>query len=168
MYPDLVVQNVTATTNGVIQVTIANQGTGPVTKEFWVDFYVNPNPVPTGVNQIWNDGRSTYGAVWGVTASALPSLTPGGGTLTLTVGDSYYWPSLSNYPASLPAETPIYVQVDSANTNTSYGGALESHEVNGGAYNNIKAGQITVSVADQVSPPLTEDTDPSPANLPTR
>jgi hypothetical protein len=60
-----------------------------------------------------------------------------GETLTLTIGDVYYWPSLSNFPGSLPAGTPIYVQVDSANMHTTYGAVLEGHEIYGGAYNNI-------------------------------
>jgi len=173
-YPDLVVDNIVATSNNV-QVTIRNQGDAAVTKEFWIDFYVDPNPVPTAANHIWNDGRSDHGIVWGVTSAALPSLIPGG-TLTLTAtnttGDAYYWPSLSDYPASIPADTTVYVQVDSANANTNYGGVLEKHEVNGGAYNNIKSGKTTAGVSGLGSEtPATADEpqeDPVPSNLPSR
>jgi PKD repeat protein len=169
-YPDLVVQNIVATTNGGVQVTIKNQGDAPVTDEFWVDLYVNPNPVPTGVNQIWNDGRSTYGLVWGVTTSAFPALTPGN-SLTLTIGDAYFWPSISNYPTSLTAGTPIYAQVDSANTNTTYGGVLEGHEVSGGAYNNISASQVTLDISGQALPTIEQvdpQTTPQAGDLPLR
>jgi len=131
--PDLVVERIMAASNSA-QVVIKNQGNAPVVEEFWVDLYVNPNPVPTGVNQTWNDGRSAQGIVWGVTSTALP-LMPGS-TLTLTHGDTYFWPSLSRYEA-IPAGIPIYAQVDSANANTTYGAVLENHEIAGGAYNNI-------------------------------
>ena len=75
--PDLIVQSLQV--SGVnVQVVLKNQGVAPVADEFWVDFYVNPNPAPAGVNQIWNDGRSAQGIVWGITNSALPLLLPGG------------------------------------------------------------------------------------------
>jgi len=134
--PDLVVEHVAVTSDSA-QVVIKNQGDAPVLSgdTFWVDLYISPNPVPTGVNQTWNDGRCSEGIVWGITAPALP-LQPGG-TITLTIGDAYYWLEHSNFPGSLPAGTPVYVQVDSANTDTTYGGVLEKHEVVGGPYNNI-------------------------------
>ena len=50
--PDLVVESLTVSGSGV-QVIIRNQGDGPVAESFWVDLYVDPNPVPTGVNQTW-------------------------------------------------------------------------------------------------------------------
>ncbi len=171
-YPDLVVESIVATTDGNVQVVIKNQGNAAVTNQFWVDLYVNPNPVPTGVNQIWNDGRSQNGIVWGVTSAFLPSLTPGG-SVTLTLGNAWYGgnPPLTNYPSSLPAGTPIYVQVDSANTTTTYGGVLENHEAGGVAYNNIKAGQVTapgatgqgMMAAENLIQPSTSST-----NLPAR
>ena len=65
--PDLVVANVIVTSDSV-QVVIENQGDAPVlsTTPFWVDLYVNPHPIPTQVNQIWND-LCSEGIVWGVT-----------------------------------------------------------------------------------------------------
>jgi hypothetical protein len=131
--PDLVVEQVDVT-QGTARVVIKNQGAGTAVEEFWVDLYVDPDPAPTGVNQTW-DQLSSYGIVWGVEQSALP-LEPGG-TITLIYGDSYYWESLSNFPDSLPAGTPIYAQVDSFNSDTSYGAVLESHEIEGEPYNNI-------------------------------
>ncbi len=156
--PDLVVDDIIATSNS-LQVIIRNQGNAAVVDEFWVDVYIDPRPVPTGVNQVWYDGRSTYGLVWGVTASALPALEPGG-MLTLTVEDDYYWADLSRISWPLPAGTPVYAQVDAANVETTYGGVLESHEIAGGAYNNVEstvsAGSIeeeTLSLTGNESPP---------------
>ena len=130
--PDLVIERIIATSNSA-QVVIKNQGNAPVVDEFWVDLYVNPNPIPTGVNQVWSDGRSAQGMVWGV--QVLP-IAPGD-VVTLTYGDAYYWPSYSRFSGSLPAGTPVYAQVDSANRDTTYGGVLENHEILGGIYNNI-------------------------------
>jgi hypothetical protein len=135
-YPDLVVNRLIAASNE-IQVVIKNLGPAPVTDEFWVDAYLDPNPPPTRVNQTW-DQVSQQGVVWGVTSDALPLAA--GGEITLTVspaGGSYYWPSLSAITWPLTSETTIYAQVDSANTDTNYGGVLETHEIMGGPYNNI-------------------------------
>lgn len=132
--PDLIVQSITPTP-GNIQVVIKNQGNSAVVNEFWVDLYVNPSPVPTAVNQIW-PYVSSRGAVWGITSAGLASLGPNG-TLTLNLGDAYYQPTLSTLGGTFPAGTKIYVQVDSANTLTTYGGVLENHEMLGGPYNNI-------------------------------
>jgi uncharacterized repeat protein (TIGR01451 family) len=143
--PDLVVSSINVTSN-TVQVVIKNQGPADVpvdvAHEFWVDLYVNPHPVPTAVNDIWNDGRSTQGAVWGVTVGALPALRAGG-SLTLTLRDAYYWPTLSNFPGGLPSGTPIYAQVDSAHTNSIYGAVLENHEITGLPYNNISGPVLT-------------------------
>ena len=133
--PDLIVQSIRASGGG-ITVVIRNIGTAAVTDDFWVDLYVNPNPPPTGVNQIWSDGRSAQGAVWGVTASAFPSLAPGG-SLTLTLNGTYYAAEYSNISGPLPADAVLYAQADSANELTTYGGILEGHEMIGDAYNNI-------------------------------
>lgn len=168
--PDLIVTEIVAASNGNVQITIQNQGNAPVVDAFWVDFYVAPNPAPTGVNQLWNDGRSVYGAVWGITPSAFPSLEPGE-SLTLTIGDAYYAPLLSNLPGSLLAGTAIYAQVDSANANTTYGGVLESHEQTGGVYNNILGGVSTSAQAGQPLPQpstATEESSTEAGDLPLR
>ena len=77
----------------------------------------------------------SQGLVWGVMEDALP-LEPGE-ILALTVGDAYYWPEYSKVSWPIPANRPIYVQVDSANTGSSYGAVLETHEMTGDEYNNI-------------------------------
>jgi len=133
--PDLVVDNILVTSDSA-QVVIKNQGDGPVlpVNAFWVDLYVDPDPIPTAVNQTW-DYLCDQGIVWGVTAPALP-LEPGG-TLTLTIGDDYHSENYSYFPGALPPGTPIYVQVDSADVQTTHGAVLEIHEIMGDPYNNI-------------------------------
>ena len=132
---DLVVESILLTGDSV-QVVIKNQGSGPVAAgtPFWVDLYVNPHPVPTMVNQTW-DTLCSEGMVWGVEGAALP-LDPGE-ELTLTMGDAYYHSGFSTFSGSFAAGVPVYVQVDSANADTTHGAVLESHEMAGGTYNNI-------------------------------
>ncbi len=151
--PDLVVESLTATENNV-QVVIANHGTQPVVDGFWVDVYLNPNPPPSAVNQTWPQ-LGQQGLAWGITPEALP-LAPGQ-ALTLTVGGEYYRPNKSAVTWPLAENLPIYAQVDSVNQQTGYGGVLETHEINGGAYNNIrgavvKAGAAIINVTPQNRP----------------
>jgi len=117
-----------------------------VTGEFWVDVYINPDPAPTGVNQIWPD-LADEGLVWGVTAAALP-LAPGD-VLTLTVGDATYVPEYSQVAWPLAEGTPVYAQVDSASGDTTYGAVLENHEITGGVYNNISSIVSTAGLAGE-------------------
>ena len=141
---DLVVERITVTGDSA-QVVIKNQGLEPVTADtpFWVDLYVNPHPLPTGVNQTWSS-LCGEGMAWGVEGGALP-LGPGE-ELTLVNGDAYYRAEYSNFSGVFAAGVPIYVQVDSANADTSHGAVLESHEIAGEAYNNI-GGPAYVSAA---------------------
>jgi uncharacterized repeat protein (TIGR01451 family) len=170
--PDLVVEHIVVTSDSA-QVVIKNQGNAPAlsSSPFWVDLYVDPDPVPTGVNQTW-DNLCDEGIVWGVDGGGALPLEPGE-TLTLTIGDAHYWPSLSNFPGSLPAGTPIYVQVDSANWHTTYGAVLEGHEIYGGAYNNIggpvfsRSGAVGAGLSAEL--PSTSDRPPaSTRRLPPR
>ena len=142
--PDLVIQEIVASGSNV-RVTILNQGPAAVPAEqgFWVDLYIDPSALPTQPNQIWNF-LSDEGLVWGVDGDVLP-MEPGE-VITLTLGDALYWPDLSKFSGTLPAGTPIYVQVDSANTDSTYGGILESDEALGQVYNNV-AGPIPAVVA---------------------
>ena len=75
------------------------------------------------------------GIVWGVTASQAPMMP--GDTLTLTIGDQYWSDRYSTFTGAMPAGTEVWAQVDAVNLDTDYGGVLETHEVTGGAYNNI-------------------------------
>jgi uncharacterized repeat protein (TIGR01451 family) len=142
--PDLVVDDVRAASDSV-QVVIRNQGTAPIQETFWVDLYVAPHTPPTAVNQVWQD-LAEQGLVWGIEGDALSSLGAGG-TLTLTVGDDCYWPTLSHVVWPLPPGTSLYAQVDSANEDADYGGVLESHEIGGGTYNNVFGPAYSVAVA---------------------
>jgi hypothetical protein len=136
-----VVQSIEANGSNV-RVVIRNQGTGPVLDEFWVDAYIAPTSAPTMVNQIWTQ-VGIQGLAWGVTADAFPSLLPGG-TLTLNVGDKYFVGDRSHANWPLAAGTAIYAQADSWNPGSSYGAVLESHEIRGLPYNNIR-GPILVA-----------------------
>ncbi|MCP4543569.1 MAG: DUF4397 domain-containing protein [Chloroflexi bacterium] len=131
--PDLVVGQIIAA-SGNITVVVQNQGNAPVTDEFWVDAYINPDPPPTAVNQSW-DTLGAEGLTWAIDTSVLP-IQPGQ-TLTLIIGDVYYWPDLSSVTLPLSEGTPVYAQVDSMNAYETYGAVLESHEIAGEAYNNI-------------------------------
>jgi len=133
--PDLIVRDVLVSAHNV-EVVIKNAGTAPITtaEEFWVDLYFNPNPIPTAVNQTWPFLGDT-GLVWGITAPALP-LDPGK-SLTLTIGDSYYRADLSQFNGEITAGISIYVQVDSANANSTFGAVQETHELQDEFYNNI-------------------------------
>ncbi len=146
--PNLIVQSIAPVSNK-LQVVLLNQGSAPVRDEFWVDLYINPRPVPTKVNQVWPN-LASRGGVWGVTAGGITALTANG-TLTLTTGDSYFWPSLSNISGTWPTGTCVYAQVDSANATTSHGSVLENHEANGGTYDNVSglrlSGSVTLSGA---------------------
>jgi len=166
--PDLVVDRIIAA-GSEIQIVIKNLGPTPVTDEFWVDAYINPNPPPTQVNQTWNQ-VGQQGVVWGLTSDDLPLAA--GSEITLTVspaGGDDYWPSFSVITWPLPAGTAIYAQVDSANTTTNYGGVLETHEITGGPYNNI-TGPIysTAATADNRPVPQSAIVGGDPAHLPTR
>ena len=145
--PDLVVNSVEASSD-LIQVVVENQGTASTTSGFWVDFYINPDPIPSHENQSWDD-VANEGIVWGVTAALLP-----GETITLTystdpsAANEYYSELNSVYSGFIAAGTPIYAQVDSVHLNTSYGGILEIHEIQGGTYNNITSGTAVSSFVE--------------------
>ena len=130
--PDLVVESITIEAE-TVEVVIANQGQKAVPAEtaFWVDLYVNPTAVPQ-LNDSWQN-LGDEGIAWGVTGTLL---TPGA-ALTLTLNDTYFMPSLSNYPGEPAPGSVIYVQVDSINTQTTYGAVREEHEITGEPYNNV-------------------------------
>jgi hypothetical protein len=118
--PDLVIDSLSSDATGP-QVVIRNAGNAPVTDAFWVDVYFDPTTTPS-LNQPW-DSLAPAGAAWGITADL-----PAGDTLTLTVGDAYYFPQYSS--AGFPADVPVYGYVDSVNYATGYGNVWESDEGN--------------------------------------
>jgi len=137
--PDLVVTAVSVTTNQAT-ITIENQGNaianiGCTTDLdcLVIDLYINPDPVPTQVNELWyENNRSSSGAVWKVTQTLAP-----GEQLILTLNGDYYSSRDSHMPIPLPLGAQIYVQVDSENLGVSYGFVNENHEISGDTYNNI-------------------------------
>lgn len=56
---------------------------------------------------------------------------------------AFYRGDLSNLEGALTPGTTVYVQVDSANTETDYGNVLEEDEAAGEEYNNIRSGVVT-------------------------
>jgi hypothetical protein len=165
--PDLVVGSLTATATNV-ELEIQNQGLAPVANAFWVDVYINPSRAPAAVNETF-DTLGTYGLAWGVYGEALSALTPGG-SVTLRMGDAYYYPDISVFPAVLSRGTPVYAQVDSFNPDTGYGTVLESHEATGGPYNNIAGPVFSVTGVASGSTwvPHTHARPASVKNLPRR
>ena len=159
---DLVIDSITATASNVT-IVIKNQGSVPVVDAFWVDAYLNPTTAPTAVNQRWQDVGS-QGLLWGVQGTALP--IPVDGTLTLTVGDAFYFgPPDSSFSPPLPTGSTVYAQVDSRNFTPGVltGGVEETHELLGGTYNNISSTVSTASAADE-APPASESESGSPSD----
>lgn len=130
--PDLVVREIHVFADGEIEVVIANVGDAPVQQEFWVDLYIDPEPVPTAVNQIWPD-FSAAGLVWGV--RDVSTLSPGGTLILSSLEAEEQW---SNYAGSVNSGTVVAVQVDSANAGSAFGAVLEGHEMWALPYNNIR------------------------------
>ncbi|MEM7531835.1 MAG: trypsin-like serine protease [Chloroflexota bacterium] len=141
--PDLVVESINAIST-TVEVTIKNQGDGPVAagNDFWVDVYINPNRAPVQVNETWQF-QGTEGLVWGVIVPQA-GMQPGE-SMTLRIGDAFYNAGLSSFSGSIPAGTPIYAQVDSANQNVTSGGVLESNGAAGSRYNNIMGPVMSVT-----------------------
>jgi PKD repeat protein len=147
--PELIVQSVSASSE-VITVVIKNIGDAPAAQSFWVDAYVDPNPPPTAVNQIWWDqNRSLQGVAWAVDEPFVP-LEPGA-VITLTSRDPNVSPERTLFQGNLPVGTPIYAQVDSYNYQTDYGAVLERQEMLGLPYNNILGPVYSTADVTQLS-----------------
>ncbi len=125
----------------------------PITENFWVDVYFDPTETPT-LNHEW-ETIAAHGAVWGVTDNI-----PVGSTLTLTVGDKYYYANESSNPP-FPVGVPAYTYIDSINYNTDYGNIRELDETD-----NLFGPVISTAGADAILPLNGEA--PSAAELPGR
>jgi uncharacterized repeat protein (TIGR01451 family) len=140
--PDLVITHLMATQNH-ITVVLQNVGNTYVVDNFWVDAYVNPDPLPSAPNEIWQD-FADQGLAWGITENLAP-----GATLILTEGNAIPGITYTLVTWPLRIGTPLYAQVDSAYVGQSYGAVLETHEILGSAYNNITGPvNVTASMAD--------------------
>jgi len=130
--------NFSAGESVTVIVEVTNQGNIPVSQDFWVDFYINPedidaNPVVPTVNQRWDelcrDGAFTgnpcyYGIVWLVEDDIAPGESV---TLKSTTISSLF----SRWPGYFVNGTErLYVQVDSWNPGVSTGAVAESNEAN--------------------------------------
>jgi uncharacterized repeat protein (TIGR01451 family) len=146
--PDLVVDDVDATSNGAT-VTIRNVGTATVTDEFWVDLYFNPSQLPS-LNHPW-DTIANQGAVWGVTQSLIPGQVL---VLSTDAGDPYYHKEHSSKPP-FPVGATVYALVDSVCYETAYGAVQESNEGNNLSDKVISTVSMASqhAVADLASPP---------------
>ncbi|MBM7845056.1 isopeptide-forming domain-containing fimbrial protein [Herpetosiphon giganteus] len=143
---DLVVDTIQVV-NGSVRVTIRNAGTEPLAGGYWVDAYINPTQAPTAVNQPWNS-LGNFGMAWAIPTNA-PALAPNA-SLTLISGGQYYRSDLSFVPAGqLNAGSRIYAQADSYGL-TNYGAILETHEIYGGTYNNIRGPYIVPATTNLV------------------
>ena len=159
--PDLVVEDLVVTGDNV-QVIIANRGPAATAESFWVDVYLSPDAAPTAVNQTW-EMLGDEGLVWGVTVPLAP-----GEVLTLTIGDTYYRADQSHWSGSIPAGTPVYAQVDSANANTTYGAVRETHEITGRPYNNLAGPAYPAGRGAQAVPPPAGSAKQDLGHLPPR
>jgi hypothetical protein len=129
--PDLVVEHILVAKDNV-QIIIANHGNAPVEDAFWVDLYIDPDPIPSTVNQRW-DLLCYQGLAWGVTD--VSALLPGG-KLTLDMNHPSFMSDYSLLNNGFDPGMAIYVQVDSY-ASTTYGGVLEIHEIEGAVYQNV-------------------------------
>ncbi|RPI53161.1 MAG: hypothetical protein EHM56_07570 [Chloroflexi bacterium] len=119
---------------------------------FWVDFYLNPSPVPTGPNLQWNDACSLnlcYGLTWPV----LAGLQPGQSVVLTSTPDSFDVPRSFWMGYFTPGTTDLYLYVDSWNPGSFVGAVLELNETNN------RAERHGLLVPGAVGVPL----DPSPA-----
>jgi hypothetical protein len=121
--PDLLVADVIVNGDAVM-VILSNAGNRAATDSFWVDMYINPITLPTGINQSWGTNGGE-GLIWGIEN---PALAPGA-TLTLTLSSSVYFADASNFSGTIAAGSTLYVQVDSAGP-FDYGNVLELDEDN--------------------------------------
>jgi type II secretory pathway pseudopilin PulG len=159
--PDLVMERLVVSTDAIALV-IVNRGNRTAQGGFWVDAYLDPDPVPNAVNQIWPD-LADQGLVWGVTQDLASREV-----ITLTLGDTYYRPEYSKFSGVLSIGTWVYGQADSANANTNHGAILEMDELIDADYNNINALRVTASqinIGQEVLESLKEHQSDEPVSV---
>jgi len=162
--PDLVLERVIVSTDAIALV-IRNEGTRIAEGGFWVDAYIDPDPVPNKVNQIWPN-LADEGMVWGVTQDLAP-----GEVITLTLRDAYYRPDYSEFSGHLSIGSWVYAQADSANAKTDYGAIHEVDELVDIDYNNINALRVTTSQIQsgrEVLIEMEKQAPPHPPNMTSR
>jgi uncharacterized repeat protein (TIGR01451 family) len=141
MKPDLVVTCLEVRPFS-ISLIIKNNGLAPVTEGFWLDIYLDPDYVPTAVNQPWYD-VGDQGLVWGITQPLAP-----GQSLSMTLDSSYFGGRFGYVEWPIEPGTVAFAQVDSYNPYNSDGAVIEDHEVLNGFYNNIFGPVLSVDATD--------------------
>lgn len=115
----------------------------PINPGGTVRLSVISDPLPTNTSEIWRYVLS-QALVSSIAQSALP-ISPGE-TLAPGVGNTFYLPSVSMLPSTIPAGIWVYVQVDPANALTTYGAVRENHEIIDGPFNNISVVELASPV----------------------
>ena len=138
-------------TSTSVTLQIRNNGTGPVSDDFWVDVYFDPSQTPA-LNKPW-DTLAPAGAVWGVTQTLQP-----GEVLILTTGGDYYYSDLSS--SSFIAGVTVYAYVDSINYATTYGNVQETNENNNLSQPVISTAGRSAVVTSSAKPASSNDLPP--------
>lgn len=133
LLPDLVIENVNFDEFN-IQFDVVNVGRSAIYDSFWIDGYINPDRPPAGVNDT-HELIAPEGMVWAIDSQDLP-LQPGE-RISLNLTSPQFDEDRSDYSYPFDSQTIFYLQVDSANEGGTFGGVFESHEAEGGEYNNI-------------------------------
>jgi hypothetical protein len=146
--PDLVVTQFTVSPSdphvgqdAMITVKVKNQGNVATDSDFWVDFYINPNPVPTTAGSLWYNVSQIdplRGISW-----LVRGLAPGEERTLTSTEQSYY----QDYTAwwgyfETPGTHDLYIYVDSWNGSDPNGGVDETNE------SNNRSGPVRISVGE--------------------
>ncbi len=126
--------NPSAGQNVVVTVVVTNVGSMSTGSGFWVDFYVEPNPVPTRANQRWDALGSNVLPQQGIAWSVADPLAPGESIVLVSSGSGGRLPSADHIiwdGVFYSGTDDLYVYVDSFSSDgSSNGGILESDETN--------------------------------------
>jgi hypothetical protein len=125
----------------MITVKVKNQGNVATDSDFWVDFYINPNPVPTTAGSLWYNVSQIdplRGISW-----LVRGLAPGEERTLTSTEQSYY----QDYTAwwgyfETPGTHDLYIYVDSWNGSDPNGGVDETNE------SNNRSGPVRISVGE--------------------
>jgi hypothetical protein len=111
-----------------IFVTVTNQGNAAAAP-FWVDFYINPSPVPTTSNLIWNNAcglTPCFGLAWYVSGGLAA-----GQSIVLTSQPGQFAASYSTWPGWFAVGTSdLYLYVDTWNPTVPTAAVAETSETN--------------------------------------
>jgi uncharacterized repeat protein (TIGR01451 family) len=119
----------------VITVVVTNTGNAATGEGFWVDFYINPVPVPTTGNERWDSLGSNLNPVRGIAwAISSPGLDPGESITLTSNGIGGQAPSERHTrwdDKFVDGTQDLYVYVDSFSSDGgTNAGILESDETN--------------------------------------